>query len=125
MDYILQYYNEETHKLILPNTFNQRVKNLPNSITHLSLGYYFNQVINKYPDSLIELSYYSSSIINNLPYIKSLFIHFLDDDKYNNEIKNIPITVKKIKIIMSNKIYLLKNIPFECKIMNYYNKILN
>ena len=125
MDYISEYYNKNTHELKLPDDFNVYIKNYPNSITHLTLGYCFNQLINKYPDSLIEFSYWSPNNINNLPYIKSLIIHFFDNDNNNYEITNIPTTVKKIKINKSEKIHFLKNIPFKCKILDFDNKILN
>ena len=114
--------NSITH-LIFGEKFNQPIDNLPNSITHLTLKWCFNQAINKYPDSLIEFEYWSYSNINNLPYIKSLIIVFGHKD--NKEITNIPITVEKIKINDFTRIYLLKNIPFECEIMDIHNTILN
>ncbi len=33
--------------------FNQPINNLPNSITHLTLGWYFNQPIDNLPNSII------------------------------------------------------------------------
>ena len=48
------YYGGECSK------FNEKVDNLPNTITHLTFERCFNQTIVKLPNSLVELGFYSS-----------------------------------------------------------------
>ena len=52
--------------------FNQKVDNLPNTITHLILGFYFNQPINKLPKKLkrIQIPSRSSNIFKLGQYYK-------------------------------------------------------
>ena len=95
-------------------------RNLPNSITYLTFGQLFTEKINKFPNSLIKLTFCDTSNINNLPFIEKLTIYF----QKNLEINNIPITIKHIEINNKKYIHLLKNIPFDCIITNFQNKIL-
>ena len=55
--------NSITH-LTLGLDFNQPINNLPNSITNLTLGQKFNQQINNLPNSLTHLEFYEYSCFN-------------------------------------------------------------
>jgi hypothetical protein len=58
------------------------------------------------------------NLINNLPlWIEEVYIMFRYYDKYNKEITNLPITLKKI--IIEDEIYLkyITKIPFGCDIV--------
>jgi hypothetical protein len=115
-----------TH-LTLGCYFNQSIENLPSSITHLTLGWQFNQNINILPSSLIELFFSSMSIIkNNIPNnITNIKIYFYDNDKINDYIDNLPISIKKIKINLPEKIHFLKKIPFGCIVTDFDDNVLS
>jgi hypothetical protein len=81
--------------------FNQPIFNLPNSLTHLTLGFLFNQEINNLPNSLTHLK------LGNC---------------FNQEIYNLPLRLKtinisKCKFKKSIKENLLDIIPIGCEII--------
>jgi hypothetical protein len=50
-------------------------------------------------------------LLNNLPeHIEKLFIIFFRDDKLNNKVENIPITIKEIVVVKNYEKYIKK--PF-------------
>ena len=75
-------------------------RNLPNSLTHLTFGFRFNQKVNNLPVNLTHLS--------------------LGRD-FNQKVDNLPLNIEEIKIYDVQK-SLLKKIPFGCKILNEYDK---
>ena len=123
---MLNYFNPETKTLTLPYDFNEKLENLPEGITKIIFegDYYFdcsifNQPIsqNTLPTNLTHLTYYSTSKLDNIPMsVDTVKIYFCEDDKYNVNIGNLPITIKKIIVnIMSKKDYI--KIPFGCEIV--------
>jgi hypothetical protein len=135
--------NSLTH-LTLGAKFNQSVDNLPKNLTHLNFyGIGFNQSLDTLPSTLIELGFYSRSKIKNyIPFnVPNIQIYFFginvssNGKKYTDvqkckdeqQIDNIPSTVKQIKI--NNGIYFidcLKKIPLNCVVRDILsNKIIN
>jgi hypothetical protein len=133
--------------LIFGTKFDKEFKELPNSLTHLTLGMYYNKEIkeNIFPLSLTNLSIKSSStnkiiipntikkleipaissLLNNIPdFIEKLSIFFLCFPPLCGEITNIPSTVKEIIINYPNYVYLIKKIPFGCVIKDTKGNIL-
>jgi hypothetical protein len=126
------YFNQEIKENVLPCnlhtltfcfSFNQEIKEnvLPDNLHTLSFGWHFNQEIKEYvlPKSIKKISLYSHcNLKNNLPlWIEEVCIKFSNDDKYNKEVNNLPITLKKITI---KDVYYLKyitKIPFGCNIV--------
>ena len=114
---------DEDWKNIEYSEFNQKIKEnvLPDNLHTLSFGWHFNQEIKEYvlPKSIKKISLYSHcNLKNNLPlWIEEVCIKFSNDDKYNKEVNNLPITLKKITI---KDVYYLKyitKIPFGCNIV--------
>ena len=134
-----KYYNSKTKTLTLPNNFNkeidkipegtqkiifcddlflgkysifnQKIDRLPNSITHLTFGYYFDQKINNF--TYIEHLHIWSNYkyINFLPnIIEQLDIYYAN---YNNKINNLPLNIKKIRTNKKDYEKFIK-IPFSC-----------
>ncbi len=79
----------------------------------------FNQPIsqNTLPTNLTHLTYYSTSKLDNIPMsVDTVKIYFCEDDKYNVNIGNLPITIKKIIVnVMSKKDYI--KIPIGSEIL--------
>jgi hypothetical protein len=83
-------------------------------------GVNFNQPIDKLPQSVKELGFWSHcNIKNNIPqFIKNIKIIFYHDDKYNEPIDNIPYHIEKITINDKTKAHYLKKIPWGCKVFD-------
>lgn len=91
--------NENTFK----SKFNCSLDNLPNSITHLILGFSINQPINKLPDSLIFLS------------LGWEFCSFIAE---------LPTLVNKVVLSHNWQIELFKKKPFGCVFVDKYDNII-
>ena len=164
-----KYYNVETKTLTLPHNFDEELKdlssntkiiifeddtigpfysifnksvdNLPNSITNLTFGRYFNQLVDatrknfiftgapknnvvfdgdNLPKNLTHLifGFNFSQSVDNLP---ENLIHLRFGYKFNQKIDNLPLNIKQIKMY-KQQIHLLKKVPFECKIIDDDNK---
>jgi hypothetical protein len=115
------------HTLTFGHLFVQKIKEnvLPVSLHTIIFGVSFNQEIkeNVLPKSIKKIGLYSHcNLINNLPlHINEVYIKFVNNDKYDKEVNNLPITLEKI--IIENKRYLkyIIKIPFGC-IVEFINK---
>jgi hypothetical protein len=54
---IIIFEDNEYYKYYKYSKFNQKVDNLPNSLTHLTFGHYFNQKIDNLPKNLTHLTF--------------------------------------------------------------------
>ena len=164
-----KYYNVETKTLTLPHNFDEELKdlssntkiiifeddtigpfysifnksvdNLPNSITNLTFGRYFNQLVDatrknkiftgapknnivfdgdNLPNSLTHLTFGFSfnKSVDNLP---NSITHLKFGWNFNQQVNNLPMNIKKIKIC-EHQILLLKKVPFCCKMVNDSNR---
>jgi hypothetical protein len=120
-----EFVKVQPPNLNLPSCFNQPVghqgcedincpRNLPNSITHLTFGYYFNQPVDNLPNSITHLTFGESfnQPVNNLP---NSIVELVFGFNFCNVVSNLPITVKKITI-HNKKTHLFTKIPFDCNI---------
>ena len=100
--------------------FNQSVNKLPTSLTHLTFGYCFGKSVHILPKSIIELGFYSHhKIKNDIPEsVENINIYFHSMVEKNETIENILPTIKQIKVNDKNKLYLIKKIPFGCKLVD-------
>ena len=120
-----QFYNKETNTLILPYYFNDKLSDLPNSITNLTFGPCFNQSVGhqgcniscsrNLPNSITHLTfgYYFDQSIDKLPKnIKEL--GFASGNKIKN---NIPENIENIEIVFLNNENdsMIENIPCHIK----------
>jgi hypothetical protein len=114
------------HTLTFMNysSFNQEIKEnvLPKSLHNLTFGFYFNQIIknNVLPKSIKNICLWSHcNLINNLPlWIEEVYIMFGKwNDKYDKEVNNLPITLKKIIIKDEKYLKYITKIPFGCDIV--------
>ena len=126
---MLKYFNNITKTLTLPYEFNEVLEDILDDTENIifdedykKLKYSkFNQEIkeNVLPKSIKKIGLYSHcNLINNLPlWIEEVFIKFSNDDEYNKEVNNLPMTLEKITI--ENKKYLksITKIPFGCNIV--------
>jgi hypothetical protein len=111
------------HTLTFGHEFNQEIKEnvLPDSLHTLSFGYDFNQEIknNVLPISIKKIGLISHhNLINNLPLqLEEVYIKFYNNVKFDKEVNNLPIILKKI--IIEDEIYLkyITKIPFGCDIV--------
>ena len=95
--------------------FNQKINNLPTSLTHLRFGFYFNQKVNNLPQNLTHLTFGNrfNQEVNNLPqnlryltfgYYFNQFVDYLPSNiveitfcyEFNQKIENLPISIQKI-----------------------------
>ena len=67
--------------------FNQPVNNLPNSITHLNFGYCFNQSVNNLPSSIthLEIGGKFNKSVESRGKNKTLFCYFPDGEDRKKE----------------------------------------
>ena len=132
---MLIYYNNITKTLTIPYEFNEVLKDIPddteiiifdediNINNHVDNNKFsiFNQEIkeNVLPPSIKKISLYSHcNLINNLHLrLEEVCIKFSDDDKYNKEITNLPITLEKITIEDEKYLKYITKIPFNCEIV--------
>lgn len=127
-------------KFVKKSQFNQRVDNLPNSITHLTFGYEFNQIIDNLPSSLIylklgkkfnrqinklpsSLQYLIFGSAFNLPISISLpvtLIHLEFGTYFNYSIDDLPpsLTYLKFGHNFSNEKYI--QLPFPSNLTHLY-----
>jgi hypothetical protein len=96
-------------QLILPSTFNQKVDNLPQSLTHLTFGVYFNQKVDNLPHNLTHLTFgsYIDKKINKLP--KNLTSLILNFYLKNINLKKLPKNLKEFSLACDNNF--INNIP--------------
>jgi hypothetical protein len=111
------------HTLTFGICYNKEIKEnvLPSSLHTLTFGFCFNQEIkeNVLPKSIKKIGLYSHcNLINNLPLqIEEVCIKFCNDDKYDKEVTNLPITLKKITIENEKYLKYITKIPFGCEIV--------
>jgi hypothetical protein len=89
------------------NNFNQKIKHLPQSLTHLNFGYSFNQKIKHLPKNLIHLhfEYKFNQKLDKLPKnLKYLHLGWC----FQNEII-LPKNLKELKLTCNNNF--INNIP--------------
>ena len=95
---------KEKQKIAFDNVFNASIDWLPEGITHIQLGTFFNQPLQKLPATLKSLiiktynevgaTYFNNSL-NNLPHgLEILEIHY--NHKFDKDIYNLPQTLKKL-----------------------------
>ena len=95
---------KEHKKVVFDNVFNASIEWLPEGITHIQLGTFFNQPLQKLPSTLKSLiiktynevgaTYFNNSL-NNLPHgLEILEIHY--NHKFNKDINNLPQTLKRL-----------------------------
>lgn len=95
---------KEKQKIAFDNVFNASIDWLPEGITHIQLGTFFNQPLQKLPSTLKSLiiktynevgaTYFNNSL-NNLPHgLEILEIHY--NHKFDKDIYNLPQTLKKL-----------------------------
>lgn len=120
-----------TH-LIFGNNFNKSIKTnvLPDNLSYISFGYNFRKIIddNVYPKNLYEISIWSNAKIkNNLPAsVRILNINFTEFYRYNEDIDTIPVTIEKIRIENSGKLYWMNfSLPLGCTITDFEDKPIN
>lgn len=97
--------NTITH-LTLGLNFNSVIDNLPNSITHLTLGKKFNRLIDKLPNSITHLEFTSgndkydipSSFTQPLDNLPNSIIYLVLPDSYNIELTSLPNHIKYLEI---------------------------
>jgi hypothetical protein len=108
--------NSITH-LTLGDYFNQPVENLPHSITHLTFGAYFNQPVNKLPSSITHLSFgeHFNQPLDNLP---NTLTHLLLGYNFNKTIQHLPESVIELGFF-SNYIF-RDNLPYFIEIVKIY-----
>ena len=72
--------------------FNKSVNNLPNTLTHLTFGYYFNKSVDNLVNTLTHLTfgYKFNQSVNNLP---NILTHLTFGYKFNQPINNLPKTL--------------------------------
>jgi hypothetical protein len=117
--------------LIFGYDFNKEIREnvLPLKLEKLTLGYSFNKKITL-PISLKELEFASNCPIkNNIPHsVETLYIHFIKNSTNNDELINIPSTVKKIRYMDTTLSYPSRDIkknsklPFGCIVENMGDK---
>jgi hypothetical protein len=90
--YLLSNKHFNKYKL---SRFNQRIDNLPSSITDLTLGFYFNQNIDNLPHGIRDLTLGSNfnQRLDNLP---SSIINLTFGQNFNQSIENLPHSINKI-----------------------------
>ena len=117
--------NSVTH-LTFGWQFNQELKegDIPNSVTHLTFGDNFNQELKEgdIPNSVIHLTFgwKFNQELNILPYgLKSLKLY-----KNNQILSNLPVTLEKLIIENYNKDNYIK-LPYGCVIYDKDENIIN
>jgi len=125
-------FNQEIKENVLPNNlhtltfgshFNQEIKEnvLPYSLHTLTFGFHFNQEIknNVLPKSIKKIGLYSHcNLINYLPFqLEEVYIDFYDNNKYDKEVTNLPMTLEKITIEDEKYLKYITKIPFGCEIV--------
>jgi hypothetical protein len=122
----------------LPNTlthltfcgeFNQKIDNLPNTLTHLTFDWYsrFNQKTENLPNTLTHLTFGRkfNQKIENLP---NTLTHLTFSGEFNQKIENLPNTLTHLTFgwysDFNQKIYNLPNTLTYLKISPNYNKKL-
>jgi hypothetical protein len=77
--------------------FNQLVKNLPDSITKMNLGFEYNQSVDYLPKNLLhlELGYEFNQEVDNLP---NTLTHLIIGANFNKSIDNLPTGLKFLKL---------------------------
>ena len=99
--------NNLTH-LTFGSTFNQIVDNLPKNLTHLTFGHYFNQSVDNLPSSLtyLTLGMYFNQKIDNLP---NNLTHLTIGHCFSQSIDKLPKSIRKLGFYSCSKIR--NNIP--------------
>ena len=144
-----KYYNVETKTLTLPHNFDEELKdlssntkiiifeddtigpfysifnksvdNLPNSITNLTFGRYFNQLVDATRKNKIFTGAPKNNIVFDGDNLPASLTHLIFGNSFNYKVYNLPLTMKEI-MICKQQIHLLKKIPFNCKIIDEDNK---
>jgi hypothetical protein len=80
--------NSITH-LTFGYRFNQQINNLPNSITHLSFGYAFNQLVNYLPNSITHLNF-GNSFNQSVDYLSKSITHLTFGFRFNQPVNKLP-----------------------------------
>ena len=111
----IEHYNKETKTLIIPEKFNQKLKdipegtkiiifgrngyidtkfnqpinNLPNSITHLTFSNHFNQLVDNLPNSITHLTFgrHFNQSVDELP---NSITHLIFGSAFNQSVDNLP-----------------------------------
>jgi hypothetical protein len=133
--YLVFNYNKyEINEYILPDTlthlklgynynFEFKKNVLPKNLFYLELGGIYSYILVNVPETLNTLyicgSIENKLVIDNLPNIENLIFYNLQI-----ELTNLPITIKKIKLICYtiNTYKFLQKIPFGCKIVDKNDK---
>jgi hypothetical protein len=92
--------NSITH-LTLGSDFNQSIDNLPNSITHLTLGFLFNQPIDNLPHSVTHLTFeYESQFNQSIDNLPNSITHltFGNKSNFNQHIDNLPNSITHLTL---------------------------
>jgi hypothetical protein len=162
---LLQYYDEETHTLSLPPEFNEELKdipagtekiifiedlknhfyskfnknvdNLPNTITHLTFGYYFNKKCNNLPNTITHLTF-GYNFNKNIKRLPNLITHLTFGWKFNQKVGHMEtndicclqnlsnsITHLTFNGIFNNNIVTLPNSITHLNLSLCFNKIIN
>ena len=76
------------------------INHLPDSLTHLSLGYFLKQPIDKLPNSITNLTLRNpvNKLIDNLP---NSITHLILKDYFNQPIDNLPNSIKHLFLLDS------------------------
>ena len=88
-DLFYNYKNDNICNLqFIKSEFNQKINNLPNSLTHLTFGNNFNQEVNNLPNSITHLTFGRSfnQDVNNLP---NSITHLIFGWNFNQEVNNL------------------------------------
>ena len=95
---------KEHKKVVFDNVFNASIDWLPEGITHIQLGTFFNQPLYNLPSTLKSLIFktynevgatYFNNSLNNLPHgLEILEIHY--NHKFDKDINNLPQTLNTL-----------------------------